>query len=409
MTGAWTYDNSLDVPLAPPDAILNLSALYKSDSDPHKINLGVGAYRDNDGKPWILPVVKRAEHILVNDPNVDHEYLPTAGLPSFTDAAAKLIFGADSAALKEKRVGAFQTISGTGACRIAADFLVRFRKAPIYISNPSWANHKAIFTDAGLEIKEYQYWDPEKRGLAIDSMLATLKSAPEGSIILLHPCAHNPTGVDPTFEQWKTIAQVMKERNHFPFFDCAYQGFASGDLDRDAQAVRYFVDQGFEMVVTQSFAKNMGLYGERCGALSTVAKTEERAKAFVSQCCKISRAAYSTAPGYGARIASTILNNPELYKQWVEELQTMSHRIMDMRDALFAALKELGTPGTWNHIVDQIGMFSYTGLNPKQVKTLQENYHVYLTENGRISMAGLNTGNVRRFAEAVDWVVRNVQ
>ncbi|KAJ3052236.1 Aspartate aminotransferase, cytoplasmic [Rhizophlyctis rosea] len=405
-----TYDNSLqNVPLAPPDAILNLSALYKADTDPHKINLGVGAYRDNDGKPWILPVVKKAEELILHDPNVDHEYLPTAGLQSFTDASAKLIFGADSPAIKEKRVGTFQTISGTGACRIAADFLARHRKAPIYISNPSWANHQAIFTDAGLEIKYYQYWDPQTRGLAFASLIETFKSAPEGSIILLHPCAHNPTGVDPTFEQWKIIADVLKSKNHFPFFDCAYQGFASGDLDRDAQAVRYFVEQGFEMLVTQSFAKNMGLYGERCGALNVVAKTEESAKKAVSQWCKISRAAYSTAPSYGARIASTVLNNPELYQQWTEELKTMSYRIINMRDELFKHLQELGTPGTWNHVVDQIGMFSYTGLNLNQVNTLKEKFHVYLTDNGRISMAGLNTGNVRKFAEAVDWVVRNVQ
>ncbi|KAL2913174.1 Aspartate aminotransferase, cytoplasmic [Polyrhizophydium stewartii] len=385
------------------------TASYKADPDPSKINLGVGAYRDNDGKPWVLPVVKKAEQAIVADGSLDHEYLAIDGIKSFTDASVRLILGAASPAVAEKRYAACQTISGTGAVRLGADFLARFKMAPVYISNPTWANHRAIFTDAGFkDIREYKYWNPKTRGLNLDEILATFKAAPNGSILLLHPCAHNPTGVDPSFDQWKMIAQVAREKNHVIFFDCAYQGFASGSLERDAQAVRYFVDSGFEVLIAQSYAKNFGLYNERTGCLSIITRTPQLAQNASSQLCKIVRANYSNPPAFGARIVSLVLNNPQLNAEWEQQLKTMADRIISMRKALFEALTQLGTPGTWNHIVDQIGMFSFTGLTPAQVKVLHDKYHVYMTENGRISMAGLNTSNVRRFAEAVDWVVRNV-
>ncbi|KAJ1569833.1 Aspartate aminotransferase, cytoplasmic, partial [Nowakowskiella sp. JEL0078] len=311
--------------LAPPDPIFHLSSSFKEDTDPHKISLGVGAYRDNTGKPWVLPVVKKAEHIIVNDPSIDHEYLPIAGLKSFTNAAVRLILGRNNPAISEKRIATIQTISGTGAVRMAGEFLARFRKAPIYISKPTWGNHRAIFEDAGLEVFDHPYWDAKTRGLAIDPMIESLRSAPNASIILLHACAvslflkakmHNPTGVDPTHEQWKQIAAVIKEKGHFPLFDCAYQGFASGDLDKDAWAVRYFVEQGFELCIAQSFAKNFGLYGERCGAFTFVFNTESEAQKAQSQLEKIARAMYSNPPSYGARIVDLVLNNSELYNEW---------------------------------------------------------------------------------------------
>ncbi|KAI9105747.1 pyridoxal phosphate-dependent transferase [Phlyctochytrium arcticum] len=398
-----------NMPMAPPDAILHLNTLYKADSDPNKINLGVGAYRDEAGKPWVLPVVKKAEHAIVDDPTADHEYLPIDGLKSFTDASAKLIFGAQSPAIVEKRYTACQTISGTGAVRLGAALLEKFRKAPVYISNPTWGNHRAIFQDAGLEVRDYPYWDAQTRGLAINELLQTLQTAPNGSIICLHPCAHNPTGVDPTAEQWKQIAQVMRAKSHFPFFDCAYQGFASGDLARDAYAVRYFVQEGFELLVCQSYSKNIGLYGERTGCLNIVTKTPKEAEIVSSQVCKLQRAIISNPPAFGARIVSRVLNNPAMYSEWEVQLKTMADRIIDMRQQLFNALTQLGTPGTWTHVTDQIGMFSYTGINANQVRVLKDKYHIYMTDNGRISMAGLNSSNVRRFAEALDWVVRNVQ
>lgn len=241
-------------------------------------------------------------------------------------------------------------------------------------------------------------------------MLDALRSAPERSIILLHPCAHNPTGVDPTEVQWRQIAEVIKEKHHFPFFDCAYQGFASGDLDADAGAVRYFVEQGFELVIAQSFSKNLGLYGERAGCFHFVGAPGPSAgdvtTRVASQLAILQRSEISNPPIYGAKISSIVLNDDKLFAEWKENLRTMSGRIIDMRKALRSKLEELGTPGEWNHITDQIGMFSFTGLDEKQVQKLREEAHVYMTKNGRISMAGLNTKNVEYVAKAVDKVVR---
>lgn len=258
-----------------------------------------------------------------------------------------------------------------------------------------------------MQVLEYPYWDPATKGLDLKGMLGTMQSAPNGSIFLIHPCAHNPTGVDPTNDQWRQIADVMEAKGHFPFFDCAYQGFASGSLDRDAYSVRYFVERGFEMFIAQSFSKNFGLYSERAGNLTIVARSVEVKNRIESQIAKAQRAVISNPPAYGSRIVSVVLNNETLYGEWEQNLSTMANRIIGMRKVLYEELVKLGTPGTWNHIVDQIGMFSFTGLTTPQVKVLKERYHVYLTDNGRISMAGLNSKNVKYFAQAVDFVVRN--
>lgn len=238
-------------------------------------------------------------------------------------------------------------------------------------------------------------------------MLEDLKNAPNGSIIVLHACAHNPTGVDPTEEQWKQIADVIEQKRHVPFFDSAYQGFASGDLDRDAYSVRYFASRGMEMLIAQSYSKNFGLYSERCGCLVVVTKTPDLANRVKSQLARIARPMISNPPAFGARLVDMILNNRELYAEWNSNLKTMANRIIEMRKRLFDALVKRGTPGTWNHIVDQIGMFSFTGLSRPQVKCLKEKFHIYLTDNGRISMAGLNDSNVEYMADAVDYAVRN--
>ena len=241
-------------------------------------------------------------------------------------------------------------------------------------------------------------------------MRHTIEQAPEGSIMLLHACAHNPTGVDPSRDQWKELAHIIRAKKHFPFFDCAYQGFASGDLENDAWAVRYFVGQGFELCIAQSLAKNFGLYGERAGAFHFVTSPGTDAQSTISrigsQLANLQRSEISNPPAYGARIASLVLNDPKLFKEWEGNLQTMSGRIKDMRTALREKLEKLGTPGDWKHITDQIGMFSFTGLTEEQVLKIREEAHVYMTKNGRISMAGLNTGNVEYFAKAVDKVVR---
>ncbi|KAI0082749.1 aspartate aminotransferase [Panus rudis PR-1116 ss-1] len=351
------------VPLAPPDSIFKLTAAYKEDTFPQKINLGVGAYRDNEDKPWVLPIVKKATEILLNDPNLDHEYLPITGLPSFTSAAAKLILGEDSPAIKEGRVTSVQTISGTGANHLGALFLSRFYtfgegNRKVYLSNPTWVNHFAIFSNVGIEPVTYPYYDPKTIGLAFEPFLDTLRSAPPRSVFLLHACAHNPTGVDPTREQWGQIADAILEKGHYAFFDCAYQGFASGDLDNDAWAVREFVKRGVPMLVCQSFAKNAGLYGERVGALHVVAPSPEAANRVKSQLSVLSRSEISNPPSYGARVVSLILNDSTLFQEWQRDIKTMAGRIIDMRKELHRLLtEELKTPGNWDHIVNQIGMF----------------------------------------------------
>ncbi|KAH7107528.1 aspartate aminotransferase [Auriculariales sp. MPI-PUGE-AT-0066] len=399
------------VPLAPPDAIFKITAGYKADTDPKKVNLGVGAYRDNNGKPWVLPVVKKATERLLNDSTLDHEYLPITGLPEFITAAAKLIIGADAAAIKEGRVASAQTISGTGANHLGALFLSRFYQfngdKRIYLSDPTWANHHAIFRNVGIEPVNYKYYDPRTVGLDFEGFLDALNSAPERSVFLLHACAHNPTGVDPTTEQWTAIADVMLQRGHYAFFDCAYQGFASGDLDRDAGAVRYFETRQIPMMVCQSFAKNAGLYGERIGALHLVAESADAGARVRSQMSVLQRSEISNPPAHGARLMALIMNESALFEEWKRDIATMALRIIDMREQLFKILsEELKTPGTWDHIVKQIGMFSFTGLNASQSQTMTDKYHIYLTTNGRISMAGLNTNNVRYVAECIDKVVR---
>ncbi|KUI68644.1 Aspartate aminotransferase, cytoplasmic [Cytospora mali] len=403
------------VPQAPEDPLFGLMAAYRADTSPDKVDLGIGAYRDDNAKPWVLPVVKKADEIIRNDPNLNHEYLPIAGLASFTSKACELTLGASSPALAEKRVTSVQTISGTGAVHLGALFLAKFYKGSrtVYVSDPTWANHHQIFTNVGLPIATYPYFDKKTKGLDFEGMKAALAAAPERSVVLLHACAHNPTGVDPTEQQWRELAALVREKNHFPFFDTAYQGFASGDLDRDAGAIRYFVEQGFELLVAQSFAKNFGLYGERAGCFHFVtapaAAAQETTTRVASQLAILQRSEISNPPIYGARVASTVLNDEALFAEWKENLQTMSGRIVSMRTALRSRLEELGTPGTWNHITEQIGMFSYTGLSEAQVLKLREQFHVYMTKNGRISMAGLNTRNVEYFAKAVDTVVREVQ
>ncbi|KAK4051899.1 Aspartate aminotransferase, cytoplasmic [Microbotryomycetes sp. JL201] len=412
------------VPLQPEDAIFALTAGYNADKSDKKVNLGVGAYRDNHGKPFVLPVVRKAKKILADDDSLDHEYLPIAGLPAFTSATSKLIFGADSAAIEEGRVCTIQTISGTGANHYAAEFLQRFygpwqgktkEERKIYISNPTWANHKSIINVAGCTPVDYPYYDPKTIGLNLTAFIDFLRNAPPQSVILLHACAHNPTGVDPTRDQWKEIAEIFLAKGHFAFFDCAYQGFASGDLDNDAWAVRHFVDRSIPLLVCQSYAKNAGLYGERIGALNIVATksgdVEGGAKRITSQLQLMQRSEISNPPTFGARIVALILNDPKLFAEWKRDIETMAQRIIQMRKSLYDLLTnkyKTSAPGPngWKHITDQIGMFSFTGLNTQQCKDLLEKGHIYLTANGRISMAGLNESNVEYFASCVDKAVR---
>ncbi|KAK9423305.1 putative Aspartate aminotransferase [Seiridium unicorne] len=412
-----------NVPQGPPDAILGmLSAMnplllkpsncaesdhrnciteaFKADSFDKKINLGVGAYRDDKGKPYVLPSVRAAEDKVVAS-HLNKEYAGITGIPEFTKAAAVLAYGKDSSALD--RLVITQSISGTGALRIGGAFLQRFYPGAkkIYLPNPSWANHGAVFKDSGLEVEKYRYYNKETIGLDFQGMLSDIKAAPKGSIFLFHACAHNPTGVDPTETQWKEISDAVKEAGHYAFFDMAYQGFASGNTDKDAFAVRHFVKEGHNICLAQSFAKNMGLYGERVGAFSIVAADLDEKKRIDSQVKILVRPLYSNPPVHGARIASEILNDPALYKQWLAEVKEMADRIITMRALLKENLEKLGSKHDWSHITSQIGMFAYTGLEPAQMDALAKEHSVYATKDGRISVAGITSDNVGRLAEAI--------
>ncbi|KAK4547928.1 hypothetical protein LTR36_010647 [Oleoguttula mirabilis] len=394
---AWSQ-----IPQGPPDAILGITEAFKKDKHPQKINLGVGAYRDDKGKPYVLPSVYQAEQQVIHQ-NLDKEYAGITGVPEFTKAAALLAYGPDSTPLKEGSIAITQSISGTGALRIGGAFLQRFYPGAktIYIPTPSWANHKAVFSDSLLEVKQYRYYNKDTIGLDFDGMVADIKNMPKGSIILLHACAHNPTGVDPTEDQWRAISDAVKEGDHFPFFDMAYQGFASGDTDKDAFALRHFVKEGHFPCLAQSFAKNMGLYGERVGAFSIVTASPEEKARVDSQIKIIVRPLYSNPPVHGARVASTILNDPALNKQWLGEVEGMATRIIKMRALLKENLEKLGSKQKWNHITDQIGMFAYTGLTAEQMSKLAEEHSVYATKDGRISVAGITSDNVGRLAESI--------
>ena len=401
------FDHFSHVKEAPPDEIFNTGIRYRADKDPKKVDLGVGAYRSDEGKPLVLSVVRKAETIIHADKSLNKEYLGIEGDAKFVKVARELLFGADSPALIGNRIASAQGISGTGSVRVGLDFIVKFlpKGTTIYVSAPTWGNHLTMFAAAGIPYKQYKYWDGQKRGLNIEGMLADLQAAPERSVILLHACAHNPTGVDPTQEQWKRIATVIRAKQHLPFFDSAYQGFASGDLERDAWALRYFVREGFELLAAQSFAKNFGLYNERAGTINIVCSSAAQAKSVLSQVKMVIRPNYSNPPAHGARIVAIVLSDPALYAEWKEELKGMSGRINGMRQQLRGELERSKTPGDWSHITSQIGMFSFTGLTAKQSAAMAEKWHIYLLSNGRISMAGLNSHNVKYVAEAMHDVI----
>ncbi|KAG7262995.1 hypothetical protein CRUP_001035 [Coryphaenoides rupestris] len=309
-----------EVVQAVPVAVFKLTQDFNNDQDPNKVNLGVGAYRTDEGKPWVLPVVKKVEKVIAHDDRLNHEYLPILGLPDFRASASKIALGEDI--LSPLQVGAVQCLGGTGALKIGAEFLRRFHngsnntKTPVYVSSPTWENHNAVFASAGFEdVRSYKYWDAENRGLDLAGFLGDLETCPENSIFVLHACAHNPTGTDPTQEQWMKIAEVMMRRRLFVFFDSAYQGFASGSLEKDAWAIRYFVSLGFEMFCAQSFSKNFGLYNERVGNLTIVARDADNLQRVLSQMEKIVRTTWSNPPSQGARLVALTLTSPQLFDE----------------------------------------------------------------------------------------------
>lgn len=410
------------LPDAPADEIFALNHAYAVDAHANKVNLGIGVYRTEEGQPWPLSSVQRAEEEMYqqNDP-ARHEYLAIEGDIAFLGFARDLMFGFSSIPSAEadkeeakQRIASVQTVSGTGANHIGAAFLAHhFKPKHVWVSTPTWANHHTIWELQGIERKSYPYFDATTCSFDFDGAIATLENeAVEGDVILLHACAHNPTGVDPTKEQWKRIAEVCQQKRLFPFFDSAYQGFASGSADEDAWAVRYFFNLSppMEMCVAQSFSKNFGLYGQRAGAFHLVTNGTNLAEAALvrKNLCHIIRGEYSMGPRYGSSIVKKVLGDSALRAQWQDDLTLMSSRIKRMRQALYDELLRLNTPGSWEHIVDQNGMFSYTGLTPKQVLELKNEFHIYLLKSGRASISGLSEKNVAYVAQAIDNVVRRV-
>lgn len=398
--------------LAPVDPILGTTQAFQADQDPRKINLGVGAYRDEAGKPFVLNCVKEAETQMLAElgTSLNKEYSTIDGPADLKQMTQQLIFGEDSPAVGEGRICSLQALSGTGSLRVCAEFISTHmgeEARTIWVSDPTWGNHISIFEKANMKVKMYPYYAKETRGFNFEGMMKVLREdAAEGSVILLHACAHNPTGVDPTEEQWKEIAQVMKARNLVPLMDSAYQGYASGSLDKDAFAVRLFASMGFEFFLCQSFAKNLGLYGERIGMLHVVCANADEAKVVLSQMKLVVRPMYSNPPIHGANLVRKILATQASRDAWKAELAAMADRILEVRRLLREGLEAKGTPGTWNHITDQIGMFSFTGLSPGQCERLINEHHIYLLKSGRISLAGLNKGNIQYMIDCVDEVVR---
>jgi len=404
-----------DIQHAPPIEVFKLTRDFQADSSPCKVSLGVGAYRTDEGKPWVLPVVKKAESYLAQQVNVDllnHEYLPVLGMETFGIAATSMLLGSNCPAIKEGRAFGVQALSGTGALRIGAEVLKRELGCnTVYYSDPTWANHHLIFKNAEFtNLRKYRYWDPISRSLDFDGLVADLMDAPIGAVVVLHACAHNPTGVDPTHRQWARIAEVVRSRQLFPFFDCAYQGFASGCLDTDAWPVRYFVQQGFELFCSQSFSKNFGLYNERAGNLTVVVRSPGSVAALRSQLTLIVRAMYSNPPAHGCRIVDMVLRNVTLFDEWKKCIRVMANRIIDMRAGLRQRLESLaGGRADWSHITQQIGMFSYTGLSPEQSQFLISSKHIYLLKSGRISMCGLTPSNIDYVARSVHEAVMRIK
>lgn len=395
------------VEMGPPDAILGLSEAFKKDTDKNKINLGVGAYRDDNGNPVVLPSVIEAEK-RISEKKMNKEYAAISGVPEFNKASADFAFGENSRVTKEGLNATTQCLSGTGGLRLGAAFLKLFynRNLEVYLPSPTWGNHMNIFKHAGVPFKHYKYYDKNTVGLDFKGLLQDISSIPDGSVVLLHACAHNPTGIDLNLEQWKELSVLIKKKKHFPFFDMAYQGFASGDVNKDAAAVRQFVEDGHQIALVQSYAKNMGLYGERAGAFSLVCSNKEEVERVMSQLKIIIRPMYSNPPIHGARIVAEILSDPTLKQQWLGEVKGMADRIIDIRAKLQQELKKQGSKHNWDHITSQIGMFCYTGMNAEQVDRLINEFHVYLTKDGRISMAGVTTKNYERLAYCMHQVTQ---
>lgn len=392
------------VELAPRDPILGLNEQFNADNRPDKVNLGVGVYCDDQGRIPLLDSVHKAEVARVQAAAA-RGYLPIDGIAAYNKGAQTLLLGKDSRILADGRAVTMQALGGTGALKIGADFLKSLLpNAQVAISEPTWANHRAIFEGAGFKVSTYAYYDAATHGLNFDGMLASLRALPAGSIAVLHACCHNPTGVDLTLDQWRQVAQVVKDSQLVPFVDIAYQGFGDG-LDEDAAAVRLLADLDLTMLVSSSFSKSLSLYGERVGALTVVVSGKDEGTRVLSQVKRVIRANYSNPPTHGGMLVASVLNTPELRTLWETELADMRNRIRDMRGQLVEKLAANGVARDFSFVRKQRGMFSYSGLTSAQVDRLRTEYGIYAVGSGRICVAALNTRNIDYVAKAIAQVL----
>ncbi|EPM0700528.1 aromatic amino acid transaminase [Klebsiella aerogenes] len=381
------------------DPILSLMERFKEDPRSDKVNLSIGLYYNEDGIIPQLQAVADAEARLNAQPHGASLYLPMEGLNSYRHAIAPLLFGADHPVLKQNRVASIQTLGGSGALKVGADFLKRyFPQSRVWVSDPTWENHIAIFEGAGFEVSTYPWFDDETNGVRFEAFLAKLQTLPERDIVLLHPCCHNPTGADLSNAQWDEVVKVLKARNLIPFLDIAYQGFGAG-MEDDAYAIRAIASAGLPMLVSNSFSKIFSLYGERVGGLSIVCDDAETAGRVLGQLKATVRRNYSSPPNFGAQVVAAVLNDPALKASWLAEVEAMRTRILAMRQTLVDALKEAVPGKNFDYLLKQRGMFSYTGLSAAQVDRLREEFGVYLIASGRMCVAGLNSRNVQRVAQ----------
>ena len=388
------------VEMAPRDPILGLNEQYNADPNPAKVNLGVGVYFDDQGKLPLLQCVRAAEQAMMEKP-APRGYLPIDGIAAYDNGVKSLVFGADSDVVQSGRVATVQAIGGTGALRIGADFLKKVSpNARVLISDPSWENHRALFTQAGFTVGTYRYYDAANRGINFAGFLADLQAAPAETIVVLHACCHNPTGYDITPAQWDEVVQVVKSRKLTAFLDMAYQGFGHG-IAEDGAVVGKFVAAGVNFFVSTSFSKSFSLYGERVGALSVVCQSKEEAGRVLSQLKIAIRTNYSNPPTHGAAVVAAVLNTPALRQQWEQELGAMRVRIKQMRQALVEDLQAAGIEQDMSFVTRQIGMFSYSGLSKEQMVRLRSEYGVYGTDTGRMCVAALNSGNIAYVCESI--------
>jgi aromatic-amino-acid transaminase len=394
------------VEMAPRDPILGLNEAFNADPRTTKVNLGVGVYYDDKGKLPLLAAVKAAEKIRL-DSMPSRGYQPIEGLAAYNVAVQNLVFGTSSPLLAEGKVVTLEALGGTGALKVGADFLRRLLpQAKVYISDPSWENHRALFESAGFTVETYPYYDAATRGVNFDAMKGALNALPAGSVVVLHACCHNPTGADLSEAQWRDVVAIVRARGLVAFIDMAYQGFADG-IEPDGIAVRLFAESGLQFVVSSSFSKSFSLYGERVGALSIVTSSKDESARVLSQVKRVVRTNYSNPPTHGGAIVAAVLSNPELRKQWEDELTGMRDRIRAMRIGLVDKLKACGTDLDFSFVARQRGMFSYTGLNSAQVERLKTDFGIYAVGTGRICLAALNNGNIDYVANAIAKVIQN--